>query len=1099
MEERRRVALVEAAGQGSGYVLGPRLVLTAGHVLGALDHAVVRTPRGVSVRCQVVWARSDGPYDAALLLAEDDLVSDPDPVRWGTLVTSDPSEVSILGFSALAGREGRVGSGVFRGSADPLEAVETDRYVLDLAGNPPLGPADSSPWAGMSGGAVWCHGVLIGIAVADLPGWPHSRLEAVPAYVLLADAGFRELVQQHTERGVQLEPAEFADGAEAAAPLVPRSVASLLHPRAETVRFSGRRELLTEMTEWSTKGDGVSLALLTGAGGAGKSRIARELGHRLTAMRYAIVHLTRNENAHHHRMLARTTAPVLLVVDYGESRVEQVRSLLDELVRRPRGIPFRVLLIARSVGHWWDEVRESRPEAAELAERARHWSITGTESLGMDAREAFRTAVTDLARGVAELGLPTPVSSSTDTELRRPLRTVLEIHMAALASLLAPHAATTVRDAQDTLLRHEAAYWRKTSQKAPLDSLGDSALRNAVVTATLVGPVSRDRAHALLMRVPRLGDQPEAARRAVADWLRDLYPRLESGDGGTWQWGTLEPDPLGEYLVGTQVVREPEIFLRLIEELGNEEMANALLVLSRAAAWTDGLSDVLRMAVRTSPAMLAPRLVSAATRSAEPALLIDALDVILEEGLLLPEQMIELAQRTPVLTQALADWSVRLVSRLTEIVEDRSADDPVERAGALFNLTTRLLAAKRREEGLATATSALGLLDTAPIATAPAGLRGMLLDQRTQALYALERAEESVVEGEQALLELSGWQTEDPDESTAFLAGVLNNLSYGLAATGRLDEALDKAQASVNMRRELVSRNAEVRPDLARSLNTLSRHHLRAGNLDAALTAARESLHVRRAAAEDRPDAFLTELESTLSHLAEILIAIGDFTGAREVFREAASVRRQLDPSHQGARQQDYVGTLLELAELSRAADAPEAAMEIADEAVTLARRLVVEQGRDYLPLLGAAFITQAVALGATSRRAVAIRVNTKAAQIFRSVHRDMPDSAEALLEVLDTLVRFLLLEHRPEDAERVAAEAVAVLAFMELPEDLADAHMRHAQVLLLLDRLPEFESARRAALELYQRLNSESPGGYAQKIAEAQVLGLEPPESVSR
>ncbi|MEV6013811.1 tetratricopeptide repeat protein, partial [Streptomyces sp. NPDC051976] len=915
MEERQRAALVEAAGQGSGYVLGPRLVLTARHVLGALDHAVVRTPRGAPVRCEVVWARSDGPYDAALLLADADLVPDPDPVRWGTLVTSDPSEVTVLGFSALAGRDGRVGSGVFRGAVDPLESVETDRYVLDMAGNPPVGSADRSPWAGMSGGAVWCHGLLIGVAVADLPGWPHSRLEAVPAYVLLADARFRELIHRHTERGVQLEPAEFADSAEAATPLVPRSVASLLHPRAESVRFSGRRELLAEMTAWSTEGDDLSLALLTGAGGAGKSRIARELGHRLTAARYAIVHLTRHENVRHHRMLARTTAPVLLVVDYAESRVEQVCSLLD-VVRRPRGIPFRVLLIARAVGRWWDEVRESGPEAADLAGRVRRWSITGTESLGIDVREAFRTAGTDLARGAARLGLSTHLSSSADTALRRPPRTVLEIHMAALASLLAPHAATTVRDAQDTLLLHEAAYWRKTSRRAPLDSVGDAALRNAVVTATLVGPVPRDRAHAILTRVPRLGDQSEAVRHAVADWLRDLYPRPESTDGDTWQWGTLEPDTLGEYLVGTRVVEEPEIFLRLVEELGNREMVNALVALSRAAAWTDGLPDILRTAVRNSPGTLAPRLVGAATRSAEPALLINALDVILAEELLPSEQLQELALRTPVLTQALADWSVRLLRRLTEITEERSAGDPVQRAGALFNLTTRLLAAEHREEGLATAASALALLDTVP--TAPALLRGMLLDRRTQALYALERADESVAEGEKALAELSGWWAKNPNyDSTTALAGLLNNLSYGLAATGRLDEALDKAQASVELRRELASRNAEALPDLARSLNTLSRHHYKAGHLDEALKAGRESLHVRRAAAEDSPDAYLTELGSTLGHLAEILVGLGDFTSVREPLREVMSVRRQLNPSDPEARQRDYVRTLLDVADLS--------------------------------------------------------------------------------------------------------------------------------------------------------------------------------------
>ncbi|MFF8402191.1 trypsin-like peptidase domain-containing protein [Streptomyces sp. NPDC015684] len=1097
MEERRRVALVEAAGQGSGYVLGPRLVLTARHVLGTLDHATVRTPRSASVRCEVVWARSDGPYDAALLLADADLVPDPDPVRWGTLVTSDLSEVTVLGFSALAGREGRVGSGVFRGAADPLEAVETDRYVLDLAGSPPLGPADRSPWAGMSGGAVWCHGVLVGVAVADLPGWPHSRLEAVPAYVLLADAGFRELIHRHTERYVQLEPAEFADGAETAAPLVPRSVASLLHPRAETVRFSGRRELLAEMTAWSAEGDDVSLALLTGAGGAGKSRIARELGHRLAATRYATVHLTRHENARHHRLLARTTAPVLLVVDYAESRVEQVRSLLDELVRRPRGIPLRVLLIARAVGRWWDEVRESGPEAADLAERARRWSITGTESLGMDAREAFRTAATDLARGVAALGLPTQLSRSADAVLRRPPRTVLEIHMAALASLLVPHAATTVRGAQDTLLRHETAYWRETSRKAPLDGLGEAALRNAVVTATLVGPVPRDRAHAILARVPRVGDQPEAVRRAVADWLRDLYPRPESTDSDTWHWGTLEPDPLGEYLVGTQVVEEPEIFLRLVEELGNEEMVATLVVLSRATAWTDGLPDVLRTAVRTAPGMLAPRLVGAATRSAEPALLIDALDVILTEGLLPPEHLQELARRTPVLTNALAAWNVRLLRRLTEIAEERSANDPVKRAGALLNLTTRLLAAKRHEEALTTAASALALLDTVP--TAAAWLRGSLLDQRTQALYALERAEESVAEGEKALAELSDWRPEDRDDSTSALAALLNNLSYGLAATGRLDEALDKAQASVDMRRELASRNAAARPDLARSLNTLSRHHHQAGHLNEALKAARESLHVRRAAAEDSPDAYLTELESTLSHLAEILLDLGDFTGVRETVREAASVQQQLDPSDPDARQRDYVRTLLDVAELSATADAHEEAMEIADEAVTLARRLVVDRGRAHLPLLGGAFLMQAKTLAEASRLDVASRVNNKAAQVFRSVLRDTTDYVQGLLTALNNQVNFLTLARRFENAERAAAEAVTVLAPLELPEKLADAHLGHARTLLALHRLPEFETARSAALELYRRLEEESPGDYAQKIAEAQSLGLEPPQPAHR
>ncbi|PWG07996.1 hypothetical protein DF268_40310 [Streptomyces sp. V2] len=650
MPDRLRTALVEAAGQGSGLVLAPRLVLTAAHVLRERTHATVRTPRTPAVRCAVVWSRFDRHYDAALLLAEEDVLPSVDPVRWGTLVTSEPTDITLLGFAAGPGDQ--IGSRPFRGELDPLDAVERDRYVLNLTGTPPEG---ASPWAGLSGGAVWCQDLLVGVAVADLPGWPHSRLEAIPAYVLLADPGFRGLLREHTGQDAPLEPAEFADRAQPSAPLVPASVALLLHPRAETVRFTGRTELLDGLTAWCEDGDGVSLALLTGAGGAGKSRVARELGHRLAASRHAVVHLARS--AVPDALFASTTAPVLLVVDYAESRVEQIGALLEIVARRPR---VRVLLIARAQGRWWDELRAGGPEAADLAENARRWSITGTESLGADPREVFRTAVTDLARGVAALGLPmAPVPGPAPA---RPPRTVLEIHMAALASLLAPSAGTA---AQDTLLRHEAAYWKSASQDPPLNLLGEAALRNAVVTATLVGPVPRERAHALLARVPRIGDQPEAVRRAVADWLRDLYP-------STAYWGVLEPDPLGEYLVGTRVADEPEIFLRLIDVLDNEEMINALLVLSRASARVEGVAEVVYDAVRAAPGTLAPRLLGAVRRSAEPAVLVGALEVVLDEGLLPDERLVELAERMPLLSQALVSWSVRLQQRLVDLGEERS-------------------------------------------------------------------------------------------------------------------------------------------------------------------------------------------------------------------------------------------------------------------------------------------------------------------------------------------------------------------------------------------------------------------------------------------
>ncbi|MEU5689827.1 hypothetical protein DEJ48_10420 [Streptomyces venezuelae] len=1109
MQETRRTAVVRAAGQGSGHLLAPRLVLTAQHVLGGRTDATVQVPGSDPVSCRVVWSRSDGPYDSALLLAEQDLTRDLAPVRWGRLVTQDPADTWIRGYTGHSGRTGTLGSTSFVGVLDPMEAVESDRYVLSLTGTPPVGPERVSPWAGLSGGAVWCAGTLVGVAVADLPGWQHSRIEAVPSYVLFADEAFRELVRLHTGATIHLEPAEFADHTESVEPLVPRSAATLLHPRAETVRFTGRRELLDEMVAWSTADDDLSMAVLTGAGGAGKTRLARELGHRVAAERYAVVHLRRGSGPDQHRLLAGTTAPVLLVIDYAESRVEEVGELLRLLGRSTSGVPLRVLLVARALGQWWDELRSlGGAEAADTTARARRWSILDTASLGVAEDEIFRTAVADLTRGAAALGLPVAAGSPHDMlpeppgTPRRPHRTVLDIHMAALASVLAPSAGPPVRDAQEALIGHESAYWRETSRRAPLGALGDAALRNAVVTATLVGPVPGARAHAMLARVPRVGDHPESVRRAVADWLHELYPRPDSADGGTtWQWGPLQPDPLGEFLVGRRVAAEPEILLRLLPVLDGQETVNALLVLSRAAAQTESepLADVLRTAVRSRPAHLAPLLVAAGTRSAEPAILIAALDQILVEELLPPGRLLDLAARIPPLTRALSSWSVRLHEKLLEVEPEPSAADPHrERAGTLHNLAGRQLGAHRNQEALETATSGLRLLDTEGAGGFGDVLRGLLLHDRATALGRLGRFDEAVRDGRQSVAQFVALQvTGGKNQSFAplGLGAVLNNLSRHLAETGDDEAALAAARRSVDTRRELAADDVTLLPDLARSLSTLTTRLYEAGDLAAAMEAANESLSVRRRAAQDHPDAYLEELASILRNRARVLVDLGDLVGALEDVREDAAIRRQLAHSGPPRSRVQLVHALNKLVDLRLRIGSPSEAVEAAVEATGLARRLVAEDGRRHLPLLGISFLVQTRSLLHASQASVAYRVNIKAAQVFRTVHRENPADYEGLLDALANQAHFMSAAERPKEEEQAAAESVALLAGLpaelrdELRAETAAAHEYHAQTLIALHRPEAAQEACDAALALYRELEREDPGSCTERLEKVAAL----------
>jgi hypothetical protein len=192
--QRERIAAVLGEGQGSGYLLSPRLVLTAAHVVG--DAAVPRVAvpgQSGPVDCEVLWQAHDEKRDVAVLLAKSPLVPAQVAERferliWGVVTESQPRPDTVaVGFpqvqrDALQHLDTEQVVGVYK----PATGLLGHRPVLELAGHPPV--ADSSglsPWAGMSGAAVFLADRLVGIVRSVPPGWNSSRLELTPstAYV----------------------------------------------------------------------------------------------------------------------------------------------------------------------------------------------------------------------------------------------------------------------------------------------------------------------------------------------------------------------------------------------------------------------------------------------------------------------------------------------------------------------------------------------------------------------------------------------------------------------------------------------------------------------------------------------------------------------------------------------------------------------------------------------------------------------------------------------------------------------------------------------------------------------------------------------------
>ncbi|WP_190021784.1 serine protease [Streptomyces hiroshimensis] len=197
---KERIAAVFGRSQGSGYLLAPNLVLTAAHVVGDCANPRVIVPGGAGqVRCKVVWARDDNRRcDVALLVGERDLVPEGvaeafEPLVWGRAYDLRVwPGAQAVGFPHVQRDEaGELDTEQIVGSLKPGSNLLSGRHVLDSEYAPPQPPADGgSPWAGMSGAAVFVDGLLAGVVCADPGGWRHGRLTVTPSATLWQDFAF---------------------------------------------------------------------------------------------------------------------------------------------------------------------------------------------------------------------------------------------------------------------------------------------------------------------------------------------------------------------------------------------------------------------------------------------------------------------------------------------------------------------------------------------------------------------------------------------------------------------------------------------------------------------------------------------------------------------------------------------------------------------------------------------------------------------------------------------------------------------------------------------------------------------------------------------
>jgi len=211
LEERRvvRTSVPVAQGNnryhlGSGYLVADGLMLTAAHVLERTAGTPVRVGESVEVaRLGGDWHSGtvrwvDAGHDVAVVSCPD-LHAD-GGIRWGRLVGSNPVSWGSVGFPrASIDLESRRQPEHAFGRVSPISERTTGRLALTVESRHPRDdPAPGkahSPWAGLSGAAVFSGEYLIGVVTAD-PGMYERSLVGCRVEAFCANPELTELLDE---------------------------------------------------------------------------------------------------------------------------------------------------------------------------------------------------------------------------------------------------------------------------------------------------------------------------------------------------------------------------------------------------------------------------------------------------------------------------------------------------------------------------------------------------------------------------------------------------------------------------------------------------------------------------------------------------------------------------------------------------------------------------------------------------------------------------------------------------------------------------------------------------------------------------------------
>jgi len=825
------------------------------------------------------------------------------------------------------------------------------------------------------------------------------------------------------------------------APGATRSPLQLIKARTGIVPFTGR-DKLTELTDWANKQpeesrEDLAVAVVTGVGGSGKTRLAAELCSNLEKNGWVAGFIPKTTGLSEVELtwLTKVESHLLLVLDYAEeSHKEELTRLLRRL--RERAAPTRVVLTARSAGAWLDDLLEDDVLSGAMAQELRRFELPH------QAETSTKMAKRAAKRFARYLETPEP----TDVEIPQNSRWAtldFVLHGWLIASEVDAASLPNSRERlYEDILRREIKYWQDEAALQGMAKVSEATLRTSAAALSLIGPRTVSEMVDVLSRLPEWSEAE--LRKTYAELLSKML--ADPGDAYV-----LRPDPVAEKLI-------VEVFVDDGETLDDpEELLNRVLP-------PDPLSDS-RLNETTCPPVIARRALchvgqsqqvcdvitrctsqgdAPATQLAHSALrcrthlwisgleaalkqggpFVTALEDALKDGMNIPAA--EIADSIPPGHAYLRSVAVTAMTR-----DQEKNMTPTERAAYMNDLSNRLSEVGDREGALKAIWGAVGirrgLVEGNPAAFNPDLAKSLNnLSARLSEVGDREGALKAIRE---AIGIYHGLAEGNPGAFNPDLAMSLNNLSVVLSEVGDREGALKAIREAIGIYRGLVEGNpGAFSPDLAKSLNNLSARLSGVGDRGGALKAVWEAVGIYRGLAEGNPGAFNPDLAMSLNNLSVVLSGVGDREGALKAIREAIGIYRGLAEGNPGAFSPDLAKSLNNLsARLSEVGDR-EGALKAAWGAVGIYRGLAEGNPGAFSPGLASSLSNLSNCLSEVGDREGALKAAWEAVGIRRGLVEGNPAAVNPdLAKSLNNLSVVLSEVGDREGALEVIREAVEI------------------------------------------------------------------------